>query len=63
MTFTRNVSISFGDGGGAMLNIGTDGDPVTFGANASFSAGGSGNTYNPGPNVTFKPGHPGLNNI
>ena len=57
------MTISFGNGGDATLNIGTDGDPVTFGANASFSAGGSGNTYNQGPDVTFQPGQPSRHNI
>ena len=49
VTFSKNVSITFGNGGDATLNVGTDGDPVTFDANASFSAGGSGNTYTQGP--------------
>ena len=63
VTFTKNVSISFGRGGGTTLNVGTDTDPVTFGGQASFSAGGSGNTYNQGPDVTFKPGQPIRHNI
>jgi len=58
VTFNSNVSISFGNGGDATLNIGTDGEPVSFGANASFSAGGSGNTYTVGPFVTFRPHQP-----
>ena len=64
VTFTKNVSISFGRGGGATLNVdaGTD-EPVTFGGQASFSAGGSGNTYIQGPDVTFKPGQPIRHNI
>jgi hypothetical protein len=63
VTFRKKVSIKFGNGGGAKLNIGTDGDPVTFGANASFSAGGTGNTYNQGPFVSFQPGQPTRHNI
>jgi hypothetical protein len=63
VTFSKNVSITFGDGGGATLNVGTDGDPVSFGAKASFSAGGTGNTYNQGASVTFQPGQPTRHNI
>ncbi len=58
VTFSKNVSIEFGNGGGATLNVGTDGDPVTFDGKATFSAGGTGNTYNQGPDVTFQPGQP-----
>jgi hypothetical protein len=58
VTFNKKVTIRFGDGGGATLNVGTDGDPVTFDAKASFSAGGSGNTYNQGAFVVFQPGQP-----
>jgi hypothetical protein len=57
------VSISFGNGGSASLDIGTNGDAVTFDANASFSAGGSGNTYAQGANVSFLSGPPRRNNI
>jgi hypothetical protein len=63
VTFNEKVTIRFGDGGGATLNVGTDGDPVSFGADADFSAGGTGNTYNQGPNVSFQPGQPTLHNI
>ncbi len=63
VTFSKNVSISFGNGGGATLNIGTDGDPVTFDANAGFSAGGPNNTYAQGTNVSFQPGQPSRSNI
>jgi hypothetical protein len=63
VTFRKNVSITFGNGGGATLNVGTDGDPVTFGAEASFSAGGTGNTYNQGAFVSFQPGQPTRHNI
>jgi hypothetical protein len=48
---------------GATLHFGTDADPVYFGADASFSAGGSGNTYNQGGFVTFQAGQPIRNNI
>jgi hypothetical protein len=63
VTFGGSVSISFGSGGGAILDIGTDGDPVAFDASASFSAGGSGNTYAQGANVSFQPGQPTRSNI
>jgi hypothetical protein len=63
VTFGGNVSINFGNGGAATLNIGTDGDPVTFDADASFSAGGSGNTYAQGANVSFQAGQPRRSNI
>jgi hypothetical protein len=55
VTFSRNVSIAFGTGSDT-LNIGTNGDPVVFAANASFSAGSPGNTYGQGPSVSFAPG-------
>jgi hypothetical protein len=63
VTFSGNVSISFGSGGSATLDVGTDGDPVTFDANASFSAGGSGNTYDQGADVSFQAGQPTLSNL
>jgi hypothetical protein len=47
----------------ATLEIGTDGDPVTFAAKASFSAGGSGNAYVLGAAVFFEPGQPTLDNF
>ena len=53
----------FGDGGGATLNVGTSTDPVTFDRKATFSAGGTGNTYNQGPDVTFEDGAPKQHNI
>ncbi len=63
VTFVKNVSIMFGNGGGATLNVGIDGDPVTFDAKASFSADGSGNTYNQGAFVVFQPGQPTRHDI
>jgi hypothetical protein len=63
VTFTKNASIRFGSGGGATLNIGTDGDLVTFGAKASLCAGGTGNTYTLGNVIFFKPGQPSRHNI
>jgi hypothetical protein len=59
-TFTKDVSIYFGNGGGAALNVGTDGDPVTFGGKASFFAGGSGNTYTQDVFAIFEAGQPKL---
>ena len=63
VTFSKNVSIRFGSGGSAVLNIGTDGALVTFDADASFSAGGSGNTYAQGADVSFQPGQPKASNF
>ena len=58
VAFGKDVSITFGDGGDATLNIGGV-DSVTFYAKARFSAGGTGNTYNQAiTNVTFLAGAP-----
>jgi hypothetical protein len=66
VTFGKNVSINFGNGGGASLSIGgTDdrSDSVSFDGQANFSAGGSGNIYSVGDKVSFQDGQPNRNNI
>jgi hypothetical protein len=63
VTFHKDVSITFGNGGDATLDVGTDGDPVSFAAGAIFSAGGTGNTYDLGPDVSFLLGQPQRHNI
>jgi hypothetical protein len=61
VTFGKDVSIKFGDGGNATLNVGFD--QATFDRKATFSAGGTGNTYNQGSNAVFLPGQPTRHNI
>jgi hypothetical protein len=75
VTFQKDVSIKFGKGGGATLNIGSmdgsddnDGssgtsDSVSFNGHADFSAGGSANIYNVGDMVFFQLGQPNRHNI
>jgi hypothetical protein len=59
----RSLSVTFGNGGGATLNVGLDG-PASFDGKAVFSAGGSGNTYHQGTFfVVFQPGQPERHNI
>jgi hypothetical protein len=71
VTFAKNVSINFGKGGSAILNIGTTdigmigatSDSVYFGGHATFIAGGSGNSYHVGDFVFFLFDQPSRHNI
>src|SRR5262249_41991310 len=66
VTFKKNTAITFGNGGGATLAIGSTDDKsesVYFDGHASFSAGGSGNVYDLGDKVFFQFGQPDRHNI